>query len=671
MSAHATAEAPKRGVGNPDPLRPAVIAYVMSRFPKLTETFILQEVIAMEESGVRVELFPLLRQRDRIVQPEAVRLSARAFYQPFISAPILRSNLTRLLRQPRAYVGALIAVISGTIGSKNYLVGGLAIFPKVVHMAGEIERLGVDHIHCHFANHPALAGLLLQRLTGTPFSFTAHGTDLHVDRHMLCQKVSEAAFVVAISDDNQRVIAAECGEGASGSVRVIHCGVDTRHFAPPTRLPKESSRFSIVCVGTLHEVKGQRFLVEACCELRAAGIDFTCRFIGEGVDRKMLEGLVRDAGLIDQVRFEGARTGPEVAAILRESDVLVAPSVSTRRGQREGIPVALMEAMSTGLSVVASGISGIPELVRDHENGLLVPPGDSAELARVLRRLHDDPSLRIELGRAARATVVRDFDVRRNAEQLRNEIEGTLNRRARADGSAKADVRHPGRQRPFSVALVGPDGAGKTTIARAVERLLPMPVSYLYMGVNPAAGNRLLPTTRVLDSIRGRLGRPEKDRARWHEYPPARSGALTTARSLVRLANRLAEEWYRQLVAWSYLARGRVVLFDRHFYADYYATDIKARRRTFAKRLHGLVLEHVYPKPDLLVYLDAPAHILHERKREGTVESLERKRQEYLEVGRRSANFIVIDADRSLEEVVPMVAAAIIEFAARRARNLR
>jgi colanic acid/amylovoran biosynthesis glycosyltransferase len=393
------------------------VAYVMSRFPKLSETFVLGEILAVEEQGVEVELFPLLRERAVVVHPEAAALCERARFQPFLSLSILRSQLHFLRRAPRRYVGALWAVLRGTWGSANYFVGALGIFPKVVHDARLMEADGIAHVHCHFSNHPAAAGFVINRLTGIPYSFTAHGFDLHVDRHMLCEKVGSAAFVVAVSEYNRRLILEECGERARAQVAVVHCGVDTEFFrAPKTAAPERP--FSILCVGTLHEVKGQGYLVEACRLLAESGADVACILVGDGPDRAALLGQIAGSGLEGRVTIAGRRTRAEVAELLGRAHVLVSPSVPTAEGKREGIPVVLMEAMASGVSVVASGISGIPELVEDGKTGLLVPPRDPGALASALSRLHDDPGLRERLARAGRETVEREFDVRKNAGEL-------------------------------------------------------------------------------------------------------------------------------------------------------------------------------------------------------------------------------------------------------------
>jgi glycosyltransferase involved in cell wall biosynthesis len=235
---------------------------------------------------------------------------------------------------------------------------------------------------------------------------------------MLPRKVAESAFVVAISQDNLEEIVAECGPWARERVQVIHCGVDTDLLRPASRVRPEGAPLSIVCIGTLHEVKGQVHLIDAVARLRGAGIDVRCRLIGDGEDEAMLRDRVAAAGLDGMVTFDGRRTRAEVIDTLGQADVLVAPSVVARNGKREGIPVVLMEAMSCGLPVVASRLSGIPELVEDGVSGLLVTPGDSAAIAAALQRLAEDAGLRVRIGAAARERVVSDFDLATNARAI-------------------------------------------------------------------------------------------------------------------------------------------------------------------------------------------------------------------------------------------------------------
>lgn len=415
------------------------LAYVMSRFPKLTETFILFELLAVERAGASVELYPLLRERESVSHPEADPLVERARYLPFLSPAIVRSQLWYLRHRPRTYLATLGTILRGTIRSPNFFFGALGVFPKVAHAGRMMAAQGIEHVHCHFANHPAIAGFVIHRLVGIPYSFTAHGSDLHVDRTFLWPKVREAAFVIAISEDNRREILQDCPPGAAdGKVHVLHCGVDTDRFRPrPEGASSADGVLRILSVGSLHEVKGQGVLIEACRRLVRSGIPVHCTLVGEGPDRPALERTIRDAGLGDVVELVGRRTQAEVADLLAQSDVFTAPSVPTRSGKREGIPVVLMEAMATGVPVVASRLSGIPELVIDDDSGILVPPGDPEALVSAIRRLAEDPALRRRLGAAGRERVVASFDQDRNAAALLELIAGHRGRTIRGNRSGQ------------------------------------------------------------------------------------------------------------------------------------------------------------------------------------------------------------------------------------------
>lgn len=222
----------------------------------------------------------------------------------------------------------------------------------------------------------------------------------------------------------------------------------------------------------------------------------------------------------------------------------------------------------------------------------------------------------------------------------------------------------------LTVALIGPDGAGKTTVGRRVVRELAVPARYLYLGVNFESGSHLLPTTRLAGGAKRLLGAAPTPS---DSGPPVsldelvasagggprstRRRALKAVRSTARLGNRIAEEWYQQAVARWHLARGRVVVFDRHYLADYAAHDMSgAASLPLSRRIHGALLRRAYPRPDVVVLLDAPPEVLLARKGEGTVESLQRRRNDYLAFGRTAPGFTVVDASRPLDEVVATVA---------------
>jgi glycosyltransferase involved in cell wall biosynthesis len=282
-----------------------------------------------------------------------------------------------------------------------------------------MREAGVTHVHAHFATHPALAAFIVHRLTGIPFSFTAHGSDLHVDRRMLDAKVEAARFAVAVSEFNREVIVRECGEHVRDKVHVVHCGVDPDVFAPPARAARPADHpFRVVCVASFEEVKGHKYLVEALRLLHDDGVDLECHLVGDGPLRGDIEARVTTARLGGVVVFHGGLPRPGVVRLLGEADAAVLASHPTREGKREGIPVALMEAMACGVPVVATSISGIPELVRHEESGILVPSGDVTALARALGRLARDADLRSRLGEAGRAWVRSRFNLERNTRQL-------------------------------------------------------------------------------------------------------------------------------------------------------------------------------------------------------------------------------------------------------------
>ena len=385
------------------------VAYIMSRFPKLSETFVLDEMIAMQEWH-DVEVFPLWRHNEPVVHNEAIPFVERAHFRSWYNARVVNDNLYWLSRSPLQYIRVLFEALISNKGSLRFFAAALALWPVVVSFARELGKLRIDHVHAHFASHPALAAWILGRLTGVTWSFTAHGSDLHRNQTMLDEKVADSKFVIAISRYNKQFIIDHSSSTGDG-IEVIHCGVPEHSGQMSAGMSERI--FQICCTGTLHEVKGQAYLLEACALLENE--EWRCHLIGEGPDRTKLQDKVRELGLEDKVIFHGSLRKDEVLKVLQSVDVVCAPSVLTKSGRREGIPVALIEAAALGVPLVASRISGIPELVRDGETGLLTEPGEPLSIATALTALQVSKERCHQLGSAARCLVQKEFNVRRNA----------------------------------------------------------------------------------------------------------------------------------------------------------------------------------------------------------------------------------------------------------------
>jgi glycosyltransferase involved in cell wall biosynthesis len=415
------------------------IAYVVSRFPAVTETFILDELRELRARGVEVEVLPLFGARGGELHEAFGQLRPRTHYHRTLSWELAAAQLHWLRRRPRALVSAWFQALRATAPSRKLLVRAPAVLLKAALVARRLEGMGVAHLHAHWATHPALAAWTVRALTGIPYSFTAHAHDLYVDRAMLREKVRDAAFVVTISEFNRRLLEEVCGDAARGKVHVVRCGVDLHEFAPGPRQVPPVPTFA--CVASLQPYKGHAVLLDALGRLRARGVEVRAVLVGEGPLRRELEGRIAREGLGETVELRGALPHEQIPAILAGATAMVLPSVTQADGQMEGIPVALMEAMAAGIPVISTRLSGIPELVRDGEGGLLVPERDPDALALAMERVATDPGLAARLAAGARRIVEGAFDRAQNVARL----EALLAARAPPAAPADAPAREPAR----------------------------------------------------------------------------------------------------------------------------------------------------------------------------------------------------------------------------------
>lgn len=394
------------------------IAYVLSRYPVLTETFIRDELATMLADGIDLRVYPLRGPQDTAWviadQPDGGISNHVRRFGFALSPGNLAACLRELVRDPVRYTTACGVLFRCAPSGPAGFAKALFLLPKLCRIAGNLRSWGPAHVHAHFANLPAAAAAFLGALLGLPCSFTSHAFDIYGrDRASLGRLLAAVDFAVTISERNRAYQVQLSAPAVHPRIHVVHCGVDTDNFAPA---PAADGPF--LAVGRLVPKKGFDVLVRSVAALREGGLDARCDIIGEGPQRPELEALIADLGVADRVRLLGPQPPQAVREALVHARALVLPCIEAPDGDVDGIPVSLMEAMSMEKVVVTSGISGIGELVVDRRNGLLVPSGDPSALASVLGSLLRGEVNGMAMGRQARDTVLAGFDCRKNARRL-------------------------------------------------------------------------------------------------------------------------------------------------------------------------------------------------------------------------------------------------------------
>jgi glycosyltransferase involved in cell wall biosynthesis len=392
------------------------IAYLVSRFPALSETFVLRELVEIDgRPGVGCELLSLFPEADAPVHPAARPWTRRR--RRASPAGAARALGFWMVRRPFRLTTVFAAVVRDYWSRPVLLARALVGAALALEHARALRLRPADHVHAHFATYPALAAWVCRRLAGVPYSFTAHAHDIYVHRLGLARRIRDAAFCVAISEHNAGILR-DAGARAGTAIHVVHCGVHAHEYVMRARAPRPGAVMRVACVATMREYKGHRVLLRAVARLVREGRDVELDLVGDGPLRRELEQSCARMGIAGRVRFLGQLVEADVAAVVDRADAFVVASVVQRDGQYDGIPVAVMEAMATGVPVVASDISGIPEIVRHGETGLLATPGDDVALAGALRAVQDDPEAAIGRARAARALVEERFTVEGEASTL-------------------------------------------------------------------------------------------------------------------------------------------------------------------------------------------------------------------------------------------------------------
>lgn len=402
------------------PLNQPVIGYLGRILPTLSETFVVREIAALRRLGQEVHAFSLYPPDRTAVHPEAPELAEEVEVLVRPTHPqFWLAHLIVLLRSPLRYFHCLWRYGLAANEPWRRRLHCLAYFAVAPFAAVCLRRAGVTHLHAHFANAATTTAMMAAALAGIPFSFMAHAYDIFVDDVLLAAKLSAAAFVATCSHFHVHYLQEHYPVRAS--IFVVRYGVDPEMFAPRQSSPLTPPL--IFAVGRLVETKGFHTLVEACARLRALPLAADCLIIGEGPERERLTHMITELQLADRVTLFGKLPPAEVSARYSQASLLVMPSC-VRNNDRDGIPNVLLEAMVMGIPVVSTRVSGIPELVRNDETGLLVEPDDPEALAKAIARLITDPILAERLARAGRELVLQEFNIYKSAQRLQRLFAG-------------------------------------------------------------------------------------------------------------------------------------------------------------------------------------------------------------------------------------------------------
>ena len=404
------------------------LGVLVKTFPKISETFILAELLGLERAGFDLTIFSLQRPTDAISQPAMSRLRARIVY-------LCDDAPTAAHRVSRQVVAALRSPVAWAVAWQDVALPSNGLAPRDVDsalaLADALRRHRVPHLHAHFIDRTGAIGQMAARFAGVGCSISAHAKDIYLaNPAALRRRLARARFTTTCTEYNRVALAAVAPPGTS--LHRIYHGIDAARFQAMPALPATAAErddrpvMRLLAVGRLRPKKGFATLLQACALLRDRGVSARCEIVGYGEQREQLEAMIGDLALDGRVELRGKMSHRELIEVYRQADVFVAPCEIAADGDRDGIPNVLLEAMSMRLAVVSTPVSGIPEIVRDGFNGLLVPPSDAVALAASLEALAGDPALRYRLGREARRSVLEQFGEETNLQSLVSLLECCL-----------------------------------------------------------------------------------------------------------------------------------------------------------------------------------------------------------------------------------------------------
>lgn len=399
---------------------PPVLVMILKGYPRISETFISNEILLLEQLGFTVRIVSMRRPREDFCHASVARIRAEVVYLPERILPhlpvLLYENVRAWWAAPKNYVRAVRRMLGHLRRTKR--LATLKHLLQAGYLVRRALRPGESaHLHAHFAHSPTSVALYAGLISGLPFSFTGHAKDVWTQQpDRLAEKIGQAAFVITCTEANRGYLSRISPNGTP--IFAVYHGIDLGLFHPNGRRPEPTPPYRFLSVARLTAKKGLDTVLDALAVLTRRGVACSLDLVGEGEDREVLEARVARLGLTDQVRFHGALPHERVLGFYARADAFVLGCRVLANGDRDGVPNVLVEAMAMGLPVAATDVSALPELAVDGLTALTCPPDDPERLADNLLRLVTEQDLRQRLVAAAREAVARDFDNAANIRRL-------------------------------------------------------------------------------------------------------------------------------------------------------------------------------------------------------------------------------------------------------------
>ena len=401
---------------------PRRIAYILKRYPRFSETFIVNEILSHELAGSEIYIFSLLPPIDSHFQDIIGHVKAPVTYVSSTSN-VKGSDFWQTLKNLESTTPNIWNKLDEA-KSEDYLV----LYQSML-LTSLLKSKKIDHIHAHFATSATSVARLTSLFSGIPYSFTAHAKDIYhkdVDLHDLRKKINDASVVITINDYNLKYLQKLFPDQSKRIIRIYN-GLDLSNFEYTDNLEKSNNE--IVSVGRLVEKKGFEVLLDACYHIVNSGKKIHCSIIGTGALENKLQKKIKELRLQDFVSLLGAIPREDMLERIRNASIFVVPSIISSDGDRDGLPTTLLESMAIGTPCISTDVTGIPEVIKDGVTGVMVSSDNPLKLAGAINNLLSDYELSQSLAQNAKELVHSKFNIHNNSIQLRQVFENVGSRR--------------------------------------------------------------------------------------------------------------------------------------------------------------------------------------------------------------------------------------------------